>query len=180
MADTCSTADCKGKLTGQSALWGIEDTVSNIILEAVPLFRPFICHKFYIQLALPISPETMDRFWCSRCLNDHIKVLNMMRLFVGRTTTPLVVKIWTKHPWVKIENLRNFDLDFVLFRGKIWLWLFYNFFALWFQNSTKKSQVVLSKNEGVTVIFLNFDIILNRENQCHSFIFAWNDLKFFV
>ena len=130
MADTCSTADCKGKLTGQSALWGIEDTVSNIILEAVPLFRPFICHKFYIQLALPISPETMDRFWCSRCLNDRIKVLNMMRLFVGRATTPLVVKIWTKHPWVKIENSRNFDRNFVLFRGKIWLWLFYNLFCV--------------------------------------------------
>ena len=46
-------------------------------------------HKFYIQLALPISPEIMDGFWCSRCLG---------------AITPLVVKIWTKQPWVKIEN----------------------------------------------------------------------------
>ena len=62
-----------------------------------------VCHKFYIQLALPISPAIMDRFWCSRCLNDSIKVPDMMRLFAGGATTPLVVKIWTKQPWVKIE-----------------------------------------------------------------------------
>ena len=69
------------------------------------VFRPSVGHKFYIQLALPISPEIMDRFCCSRCLNDCIKVSDMMRLFVGGATTPLVVKIWTKQPWVKIENL---------------------------------------------------------------------------
>ena len=68
---------------------------SNIILEAVLLL---LCHKFYIQLALPISPEIMDGFWCSRCLKDHIKVPDMMRLFAGGATTPLVVKIWTKQP----------------------------------------------------------------------------------
>ena len=53
-------------------------------------------------------------------------------------------------------------------------------FALWFQDSTQKSQVILTKNEGVTAIFPNFDFIWNRENQCHAFIFARNDLKFFV
>ena len=36
------------------------------------------------------------------------------------------------------------------------------------------------KNEGVTAIFPNFDFIFNRENQRHAFIFARNDLKFFV
>ena len=44
----------------------------------------------------------------------------------------------------------------------------------------KKSQVISSQNEGVTVIFLNFDLILNLKNQRHAFIFARNDLKFFV
>ena len=44
----------------------------------------------------------------------------------------------------------------------------------------KKSQVISSKNEGVKAIFQKFDLIFNRENQRHSFIFAWNDLKFFV
>ena len=33
------------------------------------------------------------------------KVPDMMRLYGGGATTPLVVKIWTKQPWVKIENL---------------------------------------------------------------------------
>ena len=36
----------------------------------------------------------------------------------------------------------------------------------------KKSQVILTKNEGVTAIFPNYDLILNRENQHHGFIFA--------
>ena len=44
----------------------------------------------------------------------------------------------------------------------------------------KKFQVISSKNKGVTAIFLNFDFILNQENQRHAFIFALNDLKFFV
>ena len=44
----------------------------------------------------------------------------------------------------------------------------------------KKSQVISTKNEGVTAIFPNFDFILNWENQRHAFIFAQNDLKFFV
>ena len=44
----------------------------------------------------------------------------------------------------------------------------------------KKSQVILIKNEGVTAIFPNFDFILNRENQCHAFIFAQNYFNFFV
>ena len=47
----------------------------------------------------------MDGFWCSRCLNDCIKVPDMMKLFAGGATTPLMVKIWTKQPWGKIENL---------------------------------------------------------------------------
>jgi len=44
----------------------------------------------------------------------------------------------------------------------------------------KKFQVIPSKIEGVTAIFLIFDVNLNRENRRHAFIFARNDLKFFV
>ena len=44
----------------------------------------------------------------------------------------------------------------------------------------KKSQVISTKNEGMTAIFPNFDFIFNQENQRHAFIFAQNDLKFFV
>ena len=42
----------------------------------------------------------------------------------------------------------------------------------------KKFQVISSENKGDTGIFPNFDLILNRENKCHAFIFAQNDLKF--
>ena len=63
-----------------------------------PPFHVSVGYKFYIQLALPISPEIMEGFWCSRCLNDRIEVPDMMRLFAGGATTPLVVKIWTKQP----------------------------------------------------------------------------------
>ena len=45
------------------------------------------------------------------------------------------------------------------------------------KNLHKKSQIILTKNEGLTVIFANFDFILNLENQLHAFIFARNDLK---
>ena len=96
----------------------------------LPLFRVSVGHKFYIQIALPISPEIMDGFCCSRCLNDRIEVPEMMDSFLGGTTTPLVVKIWTKQPWVENENLRDFDRNFAQSRGKIWLWLFYNFFCV--------------------------------------------------
>ena len=70
------------------------------LLRSVPFLR-----NCCMLLALPISPQKMDGFWCSRCLNDRVEVPDMMRLFAGGATTPLVVKIWTKQPWVKIENL---------------------------------------------------------------------------
>ena len=44
----------------------------------------------------------------------------------------------------------------------------------------KKSQVISTKNESVTAILPNFDLILNWENQHPAFMFAQNDLKFFV
>ena len=80
----------------------------------------------------------MDGFSCSRCLNNRIKVPDMMWSFSGGATTPLVVKNLTKQPWLKIENLRYFDRDFALSRGKIWLCIFYTFLSLWFHDSTQK------------------------------------------
>ena len=92
-----------------------------------------------------------------------------------------MVKSWTKQPWLKIENLRDFDRDFTLSRGKIWLWLFYNFFLRY--GSTilhKKFQVIWSKIEGVTAIFPIQNKIKIRKNRRHAFIFGWNDLNFVV
>ncbi len=44
----------------------------------------------------------------------------------------------------------------------------------------KKFQVILSKNEGVTLIFPIQNEIKIRENCRHAFIFGWNYLRFFV
>ena len=95
----------------------------------------------------------MDRFWCSRCLNDRIEVPDMMRLFAGGATTPLVVKIWTKQPWFEIENLHNFDYYFALSRGKILLWLFYTF-LLRSHVIPQKYQVISLKNKCQTSFFV--------------------------
>ena len=94
---------------------------SGIVADCCLIVASDFRFRFLLQLALPISPLIMDGFWCSRCLNDRIEVLHMMRLFAGGATTPLVVKIGTKQPWVKIEHSRDFDRDFALFRGQIWL-----------------------------------------------------------
>merc|ERR1712089_79011 len=50
----------------------------------------------------------------------------------------------------------------------------YGFFIIFLRNGSKilhkKSQVISTKNEGVTAIFPNFDFILNRENLWYSFL----------
>ena len=62
--------------------------IPYVIPEAVCSSVPFLHNKFCIKLALPISPEIMDGFWCSRCLNYRNEVPEMMRLFAGGATTP--------------------------------------------------------------------------------------------
>merc|ERR1712240_180301 len=52
-------------------------------------------------------------------------------------------------------------------------------FVLRLQDPTKKFQVILSQNEGMTAIFPNFDLNLNWKYCCHALIFARNDLNFF-
>jgi len=44
----------------------------------------------------------------------------------------------------------------------------------------KKFQVIPSKIEGVTAIFPMRDVNFPDSNRRHAFIFARNDLKFFV
>ena len=77
---------------------------TTVLRSSVPFFRSVLPFRnCCMLLALPISREIMDRFWCSRCLNDRVKVPDLMRLFAGGATTPLVVKIWTKQHRLKIE-----------------------------------------------------------------------------
>ena len=60
----------------------------------------------------------------------------------------------------------------------------YSYFIIFLRCSSKilhkKFQVILSKNEGVTLIFPIQNEIKIRENRRHAFIFDQNDLKFFV
>ena len=44
----------------------------------------------------------------------------------------------------------------------------------------KKFQVILSKNEGMTLIFSIQNEIKIRKNCRHAFIFGQNDLRYFV
>ena len=66
------------------------------VFRSVPFLRSSVRPKFYIQLALPISPEIMDGFWCSRCLNDRIDLLYMIGSFASGANVSLVAKNWTK------------------------------------------------------------------------------------
>ena len=132
---------------------------------------PLVGHKFYIQLALPISPEIMDGFWCSRCLNDRIKVPDMMRLFAGGATTPWWWKFELNKPgWklsirvtlIAISHYLEAKFDY----GYLIIFLCYGSKIL-----HKKSQVISTKNEGVTVIFPEFwfdliDHCLHKDRNC--------------
>ena len=77
---------------------------------------------------IPVNNRQILMFKVSKwpyqsCRNDEIIICRWRHNLPGG-------KIWTKQPWVKIEYSRNFDRNFALFRGKIWLWLFYNLFCI--------------------------------------------------
>ena len=83
-----------------------------------------------------------------------------MRLFAGGATTPLVVKIGTKQPWVKIENLATLIAISRYLKATFDYGYFIIFFLHYgFKILHKKSQVISSKNEDVTAIFPNLYLI---------------------
>ena len=90
-----------------------------------------------------------------------------MRLFAGGATTPLVVKIGTKQPWVKIRT--NLIAISCYLEAKFDYGYFIIIFALWLKDFT---QVILTKNEGVTLIFTIKNEIKIRKNRRHAFIFG--------
>ena len=89
----------------------------------------------------------------------------MKRLLAGGATTPLVVKIWTKEPWVKIK----FRATLIAISRYLEAKFDYGYFKIFLGYSSmilhKKCQLILSKNEGVTAILPNFGFILNYENH---------------
>ena len=104
---------------------------------------------------LSIKSEQMDGFWCSRCLNDHIDVPNMIWSFSGAATTPLVVKSWTKQPWLKIRIFAQLWSWFhTIWRHNLTIHLLYTFKENCLMILHNKFQVILSKIEGVTANFV--------------------------
>ena len=69
--------------------------------HSVPLFR-----KCCTLLAQPISPEIMDGFWCSRCLNNRIDLPNMIGSFASGATSSLIAENGTKSLSQLFEELR--------------------------------------------------------------------------
>ena len=82
---------------------------------------------------------------------------------------------------LKTLNLRNFDCNFALFGGKIWLWLFYNLFCVmvlrFYTKNFKSFRPKMKAWRRFFRILIKFWI---GETQSHTFIFAQNYLKFFV
>ena len=115
-------------LNGMSGYPLLYDWYSSIPFLLLLLLTHF--HIFMLPLRIPKESEIIDGFWHSRCLNNINDLLYMIESFVIGANASLVAKNGTKLPWVKIENSRNFDRDFALFRGQIWLWLFYNLFCV--------------------------------------------------
>ena len=55
-----------------------------------------------------LSQPFEDRFWCSRCLNEHIKVPDMIGLFASSATTSLVARNKLENYtllWIKSSNI---------------------------------------------------------------------------
>ena len=64
----------------------------------------FFYSLFHSILYLPIESEIMDQFWCSRYLNDHINLPNMIRLFASSAIASIMAKNGTK------ENFSNIGI----------------------------------------------------------------------
>ena len=97
-----------------------------------------ISHKFCIPLALPISPQIMDRFWCSRCLNNHIKVPDRMRLFQVAPQPLWWWKFELNNPGWKFKICATLIAILRYLEAKLDYNYFIIYFALWFLNSTQK------------------------------------------
>ena len=66
------------------------------VLRSIPFRSSVSFWNCCTLLALPISPEIMDGFWCSRCLNDRVDLLYMIESFANGANVSLVAKNGTK------------------------------------------------------------------------------------
>ena len=76
-----------------SSIWirFLHSSVPPFLLRLLTFFSIFL-----LPLGMPISPEIIDGFWCSRCLNDYIDLLYMIGSFTSGANISLVAKNGTK------------------------------------------------------------------------------------
>ena len=155
--------------------------ISYIVLEGVRssmrvcVFR----HKFYIQFALPISPEIMDRFWCSRCLNNRIEVPDIMRLFAGGATTPWWWKFELNNPRWKLKICPTLIAISHYLEPKF-DYSYFIYFLLWFVTSTQKISSHFNqkwrRDSHFPKFWFHFESV--KSTPCLHYGFKW--LDFFV
>ena len=121
-----------------------------------------------------IKSSPVDRFWYLSCLNDHIDLPDMIGSFASGAIAFIVAKNQTKTLSQLFKELQGYlEAKFD-----------YRYFIIFLHNGSKiphkKFQVILSKHEGVTLIFPIQNEIKIWENCRHAFIFWRNDLRFFV
>ena len=187
-------------------------------LQVVPLtpWWPKLKLKIWPHLAESKESQIMDKFWCSRCLNDRINLPDMIGSFASGAIAFIVAKNWTKTLSQLFKELQGPNSELILSISKVEILiqstiskfsktknqtktlsqLFkelqgyleakidYWYFIIFLRNGSKiphkKFQVILSKHEGVTLIFPIQNEIKIWENCRHAFIFWRNDLRFFV
>ena len=106
-------------------VWGIWTTVSITPtwwnhLQVAPLtsWWPKLELNISPHLAESIESEIMGRFWCSRSLNDHIVLLNMIGSFPSGATASIVAKNWTNKFYQPFKELQGSNLEFKLITSK--------------------------------------------------------------
>ena len=68
--------------------------------------------KILPHLAQSIESEMIDGFLCSRCLNDHIDLPNMMGSFESGATASIVAKNLTKNLSQQFKELQGSNWEF--------------------------------------------------------------------
>ena len=72
--------------------------------------------KIWPHLAESIESEIIEGFSCSRCLNDHINLRNMIGSFASGASTSIVTKNLTKNLSQPFKKLRKFLVQFLASR----------------------------------------------------------------
>ena len=85
------------------------------------------CWKKSTSLLQAIESRIMDRFWCSSCLNNSINLPDMIGSLASGANTSLMAKNRTMK---NFSNVAIFDHNFVLCRGRNWLYVFSAFFLI--------------------------------------------------